>query len=223
MWIAPSRHAEIGNWTDARWKELTFSLEDDWDTAIEIFEDRIKYRYLNAIQVLQDDDTEHYLAHKQRRFGFAMMALACLLIETLAQFYEGLEDSDEARTKLSLNNTDFYVRFLTERSFVLKSAFDDRKALAFYRTIRCGILHQAETKEGSTIRFFDDRDYSDKPFDLLTDGVSLRIYWAEFHRLVKREFDAYCTHLKANNLPDLRDNFKRKMNFICRVEGGGVE
>ena len=81
MWIAPSRHAEIGNWTDAHWKKLTFSSEDDWDTAIEIFEDRIKYRYLDAIQVLQDDDTEHYCTHEQRRFGFAMMALACLLAD----------------------------------------------------------------------------------------------------------------------------------------------
>jgi len=149
---------------------------------MEVFEDRIKYRYLDAIQVLQDDDTEHYFAHKQRRFGFAMMALACLLIETLAQFYDGLRDSDEAhRPPLDLNNTKFYVRFLTKRSFVLKSAFDDRKALAFYRTIRCGILHQAETKESSTIRFFDDRICSGKPFDLLSDGVSLRIYWAEFY------------------------------------------
>jgi len=223
MWVAPSRHAEIRNWTDAHWKSLPFSSEHDWDTAIEIFEDRVKYRYLDAIQVLQNDDTEHYCTHEQRRFGFAMMALACLLIETLAQFYEGLEDSDEARTRLSLNNTDFYVTFLTKKSFVLKSAFDEPKALAFYRTIRCGILHQAETKEGSTIRFFDDRNYSDRPLDLLADGISLRIHWAEFHELVKGEFDAYCTHLKANDLPDLRGNFRRKMDFICRVEGGGVE
>jgi len=195
MWIAPSRHPKIGNWTDAHWKELTFSSEDDWDKAIEIFEDRIRYRYLDAIQVLQDNDHKHYCAHGQRRFGFAMMALACLLIETLAQFYDGLKDSDEARNPpLNLSNTKFYVRFLTERSFVLKSAFDDKpKALAFYRTIRCGILYQAETKKRSIIRFFDDQDFTSEPFKLLDDGESLRIHWVNLHRLVKEEFETYCT------------------------------
>ncbi len=146
---APSRHPEIRNWTDTHWKALSFFTEDNWETAIEIFEDRIKYRYLDAIGILQKDDNTHYQDHNQRRFGFAMMALDCLLIETLAQFYDGLKDSDEAKKLLGLKNSDFYVKFLTEKSFVLKSAFDRLKALAFYRSIRCGILHQAETKEDS--------------------------------------------------------------------------
>ena len=154
--------------------------------------------------------------HEQRRFGFAMMALDCLLIETLAQFYDGLRDSDEAREALGLNNTDFYVKFLTAKSLILKSAFDEPKALAFYRTIRCGILHQAETKNNSTIRFLDDENFSDKPFDLLGDGKSLRIHWSKFHPLVTSEFDAYCAHLKADDVPDLRNKFKQKMDFICR-------
>jgi len=218
MWIAPSRHPEIRNWEDTHWKALTFSSEHDWDTAIEIFEDRIQYRYLDAIQVLQDDDNRHYRLHKQRRFGFAMMALDCLLIETLAQFYDGLKDSDEARRPpLKLNNTKFYIRFLKEKSFVLKSVFGDDEAAAFYNTIRCGILHQAETKEDSIIRFVDDQNYSDKPFTLLADGKSLRIHWVSFHELVKEEFEAYCAHLRADDMPELRGKFRRKMDFICRV------
>jgi hypothetical protein len=220
MWIAPSRHPEISNWTDAHWKALTFSSEHDWDTAIKIFEDRIIYRYLDAIDVLQKDDNAYYLEHDQRRLGFSMMALDCLLIETLAQFYDGLKDSDEAKKALRLNSTDFYVKFLTEKSFKLKSVFDEPAALAFYRTIRCGILHQAETKKDSTIRFFDDKDYSDTPFALSADGESLRIHWVDFHRMVKNEFETYCAHLRTNDVPGLREKFRQKMDFICRMGNG---
>ena len=219
MWIAPSRHPEILNWTDEHWKALSFASEHDWDVAIEILEDRINYRYLDAIEVLQKDDTLHYREHKQRRFGFAMLALDCLLIETLAQFYSGLKSSEEAREELRLNNTEFYVKFLIEKSFVLKSAFARPAALAFYRTIRCGILHQAETKEDSLIRFLDDGNYSDKPFKLSDDEKSLKIYWSNFHQIIKNEFETYCKHLKNNDGPDdLREKFKDKMDFICRSE-----
>ena len=217
MWIAPSRDSEILNWTDEHWKVLTFASEHDWDVAVAIFEDRIKYRYLDAIEVLQKDDTAHYWEHKQRRFGFAMLALDCLLIETLAQFYSGLKSSDEARETLRLNNTEFYVKFLIEKSFILKSAFDKPAALAFYRTIRCGILHQAETKEDSLIRFLNDENNSDKLFKLSDDKKSLKIYWSNFHQIVKSEFETYCAHLRRNDGPDdLRGNFKKKMDFICR-------
>lgn len=163
MWIAPSRHPEICYWTVEHWKAVTFASESDWRTAIEIFEDRINYRYLDAINVLQASDDEHYREHRQRRFGFSMMALDCLLIETLAQFREGLKDSDEAKTLLGLDNSEFYIRFLTQTSFCLKRVFDRSTAAAFYKTIRCGILHQAETKEDSKIRFFDDESFSLPP------------------------------------------------------------
>jgi len=53
---------------------------------------------------------------KERRYGFSILAIDCLLIETLQSFREGLTDS-----KGKLKN--MFVNFLM---------------------IRCGILHQAE-------------------------------------------------------------------------------
>lgn len=217
MWIAPSRHPEIGNWTDTHWEKLSFASQQDWGTAFEIFEDRIRYRFLDAIDVMQKDDNDHYFNTCQRRFGFAMMALDCLLIETLAQFYGGWEDSIAAQKALKIDNKCFYTKFLTKKSFVLTSVFDQNTADAFYRTIRCGILHQAETKEDSTIRYYDDIDNSDEPFTLLDDGKSLRIHWSNFHPLVLQEFEAYCARLRNDEESDLRDKFKRKMDFICRI------
>lgn len=212
MWIAPSRYPDIRYWTVDHWKALTFTTEGDWKAAIEIFEDRIQYRYLDAIEVMQENDNQHYRQHKQRRFGFAMMALDCLLIETLAQFYTGVPESPKKE------NRKFYIAFLSNKSFVLKQFFDtEQLAEAFYDTIRCGILHQAETKEDSRIRFFDDENYADEPFELLKDGKSLKIYWANFHPKVRSEFETYCAHLRANDMTGLRKNFRQKMDFICRA------
>lgn len=220
MWIAPSRYPKIKYWTVDHWKGLTFTTEAEWNTAIEIFEDRLKYRYLDAIKVLQDSDDEYFREQQQRRFGFSMMALDCLLIETLAQFREGLKDSDEAKTILGKNNAEFYIHFLTQASFELKKVFDLQTATSFYKTIRCGILHQAETKEDSRIRFFDNEKFSSTPFEPSRNGKSLKVFWSNFHILVEKEFNAYCTHLLANDVSDLREKFIAKMNNICHLSNG---
>jgi hypothetical protein len=210
MWIAPSRHPENRYWTVDDWKALSFTTEKDWETALEIFEDRINYRFLEAIRILQESDHEHYHNHNQRRFGFSMTALDCLLIETLAQFYKGLPESPKRK------NRSFYILFLWQDSFVLKSVFDNEaKAQLFYDTIRSGILHQAETKASSTIWFWDEKQ-PELPFELAPDGLGLRIYWRNFHRLIVDEYHSYRECLKTNRLPGYRDNFIRKMNFICR-------
>jgi len=217
MWIAPCRIPDKRYWTVEDWKALDLENDGDWKTAVEIFEDRIQYRYLDAIKELQRSDDEFYKQHHQRRFGFSMMALDCLIIETLAQFYEGFKDSEEAKHQpISLNNSQFYTRFLTQKSFILKDYFNQTAATIFYQQIRCGILHQAETRENSTI-WYRDQDHPGKPFELLEDGKSLRIFWFNFHNLVKDEFDAYCTCLRTKQIPDYRANFIKKMDAICRV------
>lgn len=214
MWIAPSRYPDISNWTSEHWAKLDLATEDGWKTAIEIFEDRVQYRYLDAVQSLKTEDDAYYWKYQRRRFGFAVMALDCLLLETLAQFYEGLRDSDEARKVLGQNNTEFYVGFLSKSSLVLRNSFDEEKARIFYKTIRCGILHQAETKNSTTIRYVNDSERS-IPLELSKDKIGLVIYWAAFHELVMKEFQAYCFCLRSGEPPIYRTNFKTKMNYIC--------
>lgn len=60
MWITPSRHPEICNWTSDHWAQLDLATEAGWKTAIEIFEDRIQYRYLDAVQTLKAEDDAYY-------------------------------------------------------------------------------------------------------------------------------------------------------------------
>ena len=65
--------------------ELGLSLESFdwvWQRALDIFEDRFQRRYFDPIGILMGD---------VNRNGFAIMALLCLLIETLYQFRDGLK------------------------------------------------------------------------------------------------------------------------------------
>ena len=64
------------------------------------------------------------------------MAISCLMIETLESFKQGEKDTKRISQKM------FVDFFKTEEKH-----FPDFKDIAidFYKSIRCGILHQAET------------------------------------------------------------------------------
>lgn len=146
MRIAPKKG--YGYWTVMDWSSLNlgkgddFGNEKDWETAIQIFEDRIKGRFIDAIEILKNEDNHS----KTRRFGFAIMSLICLLIETLAQFYEG-EPSSQGISR------GIYTNFLSFKSLVLKNLFENHNnAVRFYETFHSGLLHHAETDKSSLIR-----------------------------------------------------------------------
>ncbi|MBO1110684.1 hypothetical protein [Bordetella petrii] len=72
--------------------------------------------------------------------GFTMMAIACLSIETLQAFYDGLPDTRGQSAAMFLG---FFAN--VELAGELK-VFNGNEW--FYPDIRCGILHQAETRNG---------------------------------------------------------------------------
>lgn len=180
----------------ADWKKLDFSAEGDWPTAVAIFEDRIRGRFLDMVDKIED-----------RPFaGFAVLALDCLLIETLQQFYEGTSETPYKKGE------EYFVNFLTRTAF--NEHFDKEQAQLFYDHIRCGILHQAETKEGSLIHL-------NGPLVILTSNPkSIVINRKKFHKKLLEVFERYLSQLKDPSNGELRDNFKRKMNYICRLDAG---
>lgn len=183
------------NYNVEHWNVLTFTTEDDWQTGIAIFEDRIRGRFMNIIDIIEPITFA----------GFAVMALDCLLIETLQQFREGKKQTPDREAKT------YFVRFLTETSF---SAFFTSSPMAkmFYKHIRCGILHQAEAKESSLIRI--------RPGDPLVkcteDSNGLIINRKLFHQHLVKVFEEYVSSLRDASNEELRSNFKKKMDYICQ-------
>jgi len=75
---------------------------------------------------------------KGTRHGFTLMAIACLVIETLEAFYQGI-DSTRGRSR------EMFAAFFA-RPTQLRVFGGDQDW--FYQHIRCGILHQGEARGG---------------------------------------------------------------------------
>jgi len=191
--IAPSRYG--GHWYASDWAALDFTQESEWQRAINIFEDRIRGRFLDIVDEIQ----EYVFA------GFAVMALDCLLMETLQQFFEGVHETPRRQSG------EYFRRFLTQTSFA--PFFGDDKPKLFFDHIRCGILHQAEVKGDSRI--------------IITGGTpmvrqvdnGLIINRRLFHQQLVCEFNHYVARLRQNDPPDdeLRRKFRCKMDAICQL------
>jgi len=181
--------------TSSDWKRLTFTAEDDWRLAVDIFTDRIRERFLDPIARIE----------KCAYAGFAVVALDCLLIEMLQQFREGVNRTPAGKSK------EFFVNFLT--GFGFGEHFDTRKAELFYRQIRCGILHQAEMRGSSKILVGDSMPlvkYSDDNKGLLVNRI-------RFHQQLLETFEHYIAELLSGDSDQLRARFRTKMSSICRA------
>jgi hypothetical protein len=121
------------------WRSLDFTSEADWQMAVTIFEDRLETRYLEHIRALLPRKTS----------GFVVLALDCALIETLQQFRRGTRKTPDGEGKK------YFVSFLTSTLF--SEHFDEKSAGLFYKTIRCGLLHQTEADATSRIKRGSDR------------------------------------------------------------------
>jgi len=94
------------------------------------------------------------------------------------------------------------------------NAFDTYgKRQLFYWHFRCGILHQAQTKVQSRVRFDETvmvafADNADHSQGLIVDRDKL-------HDALVAEIDAYKTLLLAGADQQKRQNFIKKMDFIA--------
>jgi hypothetical protein len=174
----------------------------DWDFAIKIFEDRVEGRFLKQIDLLEKNPNRLIRVFA----GFAIMSLDCLLIETLEQFYKG-----NIRTGAGMDEKAFFDFF--QRSLKFKSFFDTQaKATVFYQQIRCGLLHQAQTKKKSTIHILPEEMLQWVNPKCLNEGI--RIQRKLFHAEVVGIYTSYVDKLKDQKELNLKRKFRRKMNYI---------
>jgi hypothetical protein len=185
-------------YSDDDWKALDLAKEEGWQKGIDILEDRIRGRFLDMIARIQSAEFA----------GFAILALDCLLAETMQQFRDGLSESPSGRGA----NERFFVKFLRSTRFG-RFFDDDQKAIMFYKQIRCGILHQAEVKASSLVVI----DPHAPLVRLTDDGKGLVINRWLFHQELAACFDEYVRDLRKQQNAALRQAFKTKMDYICRV------
>lgn len=211
------------DWTDL---DLSKNCMVNWNKAIEIFEDRINGRYLKQIEALDKNEDL-----KIRTFsGFAIMSIACLLIETLEQFWNGNFTTVKIKNnkkencfinffyknnKKHISNDALAFHSFFQKSNELKKFFDTpEKSNVFYSKIRCGLLHQGQTKGKSLIhikkgepvlKWIDDNNFEEGLI------IQRRLFMIEIIKI----YEDYLKDLrKPNNLNFRRKTLAKKMKYI---------
>jgi hypothetical protein len=172
----------------------------DWRKARSILRARINERYIVPCDRLINAEVRK--APGKRRYGFAVMALDCLLIETMGAFLDGLTDTTGHSRRV-------FCKFLRATAPFANAFAKPRLAEKFYDQFRCGILHQAEVKG-------EGRVWSIGPI-VDVDGERITVNRNAFHAALKAAFSNYLSELSDPANASLRENFKRKMDFIART------
>lgn len=153
-------------------KKVRNCLErDDKDELIHFLERRYDERFLTPIRLLTNASGNWH------GYGFSIMALCSLLIETIQSLWEGLPStnkSDLAKLKKGYSppmgfevpevdwprrGGDLFVAFFSNPLF--SDLFPGVDGVKFYSGIRCGLLHQAQTKDGFAITALGQKLWDD--------------------------------------------------------------
>lgn len=174
---------------------LTISSDDnDWNEAINMFEERIKGRYINVMDKIISEGSLVI-------DGFSVIAINCLLIETLLQFKNGWDET-------SGGNASSYSKFLKDE---FPNIFTTRTlARKFYSDIRCGILHSAQTKNGSQLTINEPNVVA-----YINGRNSISVDVKGMFEATKEYINNYINKLRDRNNIFERESFISKMNYIC--------
>lgn len=185
-----------------------YSIE--WENAIDIVRNRFNERYFDPI----DEMIKHERKEIRTRVGFIIMSIDCLLIETLNQFLFGIEDTN---TKYYKHNPDIEFRYNSQafRDFfnystyfpVFQSTNDLSKI--FYEEIRCGLLHQAQTKTDSVINIKNPKMV--QPVDGQNFNNGIEINRTIFHVALENEFKKYFKDLENPESKNMKGDYLRDM------------
>ena len=199
------------NYFSSDWNQnLSDRNSREWEKAILVINDRFQSRYLNPINEL----IKYPKKNIRTNIGFIVMSIDCLLIETLNQFYFGLKNTEEKYFNKNSNkkfkyNSQAFRDFFTHSTFfpVFKNQLD--LIDLFYKDIRCGLLHQAETKANSLINIKEK--IMVKPVDGKDFKNGIIINRNIFHKALSEEFDKYINDLNNPDSKNIEGAYLREM------------
>jgi hypothetical protein len=210
------------------------TISDDqeaWRCAIEVFERRIHERFLSCIEALETADSKSDISLADEAPadcstlpqsngivvpGFAIMALCCLLAETLQSFRCKTEMPQKPEGRCSYpdgpcirvpqtTTADAFKAFLRRPAF--GGAFaNEQIASSFVNGVRNGILHEAETRNWVIWRSEPENQI------VAEEGKGYALNRGAFYQALKHDFADYLADLRNPKSLDLRARFRKKMN-----------
>jgi hypothetical protein len=196
----------IEDWMALRPTLVPGSVAELWQTAFtEYFYERLSSRYLEPIGVLQDSGTF-------QGEGFSIVAIQCSLIEFLESTVQGLSYRYRRRNDPPLGpheysgSGDIFVQFLSTRQ-PFATDFTRDTARDFYENVRCGLLHEARTKNGWTI-------WANSPTQTVANTVDKIVYRNDFQAAIIKFIEWYEQSLRSD--AKMQEAFLRKFDSLCQ-------
>jgi hypothetical protein len=200
----------IAGWKTADdWRRFREQLvnqggRDLWQRAFEdYFLERLHLRYLGPIRMLQGNGTF-------QGEGFSIVAIQCTLIEFLESTVQGIQyrylRRGERLGEFEYSSSrDIFVNFLCCREPFMRQ-FEESLAQNFYEGIRCGLLHEARTKNGWKI-------WARDPRGRVVDGQQRIVFRDNFQEALSTFVDWYKAALLSDT--QLQQAFIRKFDSLC--------
>ncbi len=167
-----------------------FEAQKNQAAIADFIDKRFTERYITPLRVNSD-----------KKHGFCTMAICCLMIEALESFWQGWVNTNN-------RSRDAFCSFF-ERCAGLNSPLSifSQEADDFYKGIRCGILHQAETTNGWRIR-------RDGP---LYNPENKTINATMFHKELENVLSLYCDKLRDSDWgSDVWQKLRNKMEAVIK-------
>jgi hypothetical protein len=177
------------HYTDTDWV-AAFSDTPNWNQAIKIVEDRIKGRWLSWADKIAEEQFS----------GFAVLALDCIVLESLWGFIHGTEVPKRREPEV-------YREMLTGSLFGLTNEQSD----SFRKFVRNGLMHDAETRSRWLIEQTMPRD----AIIARNDSGDHILNRTKFHQMLKAALEDWLVKLRDGDQM-LLENMSKRMNEVIR-------
>lgn len=200
------------------WKELEKKLkpnyDEHWVEAYSFFEMRIQTRFTEPIKAIIE-------MNKNLGEGFAVVNLQCSLIETIESFicgwiykYPNFINSKGEKFK---SNNEIFKSFFNNR-VPFKNYYPKINGKQFYSDVRCGLLHETQTKNNWKIKkgIEDGTTFEEKDRFKIIYRENFQI---DLETLIENYKNSIINGVVFDGIPacELRENFILKFNHICNA------
>jgi hypothetical protein len=194
------------------------------DDLIGFVAQRHKARFFEPIKHLLDEPGSQHEGGHGFGYGFAVMALCALLMETIQSYWDGLPSTNRnelkelekrttppahslpPRNAWPKNNTEVFKRFFSNPLF--NPFFSGVDPSEFCTNIRNGLLHQAQAKGGWLL----------KTSGPIWDANNRTIHRTLFAKAVEDAFDRYVQELRNEDWEaELWRNARRKIWWLVEL------
>lgn len=204
----------------------SYNYNNDWEKAITLFKTRLNEKFFDPLELIINEN-------KLQGEGFAIVTVQCAIIESLASFRTGRIFSHKkikGQPKYIYNESrTMFIDFL-HTAPVFKDNFyyvdaggkktkdSPFNADQFYSHVRCGLLHEARTKEKWIIKA-TSKDASKDSVFLKEQGKEIVVFRTVLHYRLKACVATYVDDLKQANTDGekLRRFFARKLDHLFDI------